>query len=143
MPLDPTIRQTLCVIVLYPVLLVLAGVVVFSRADARGRKGGGWPWFLAWCAAGSLYGFSFLTGLSIGLLIFPFAVVLLFTTAWFAPGPRETIGLVAGVGLVLLLVAAVNWDGESVDPGPWLVGGIFTCAAAVAGYVLTASVPQS
>jgi hypothetical protein len=127
------------VIALYPVALALAAVVAVAKAAERDDRRGGWRWFVAWCAAGALLGFSFLTGLSIGLVLFPFAVVLLFVVAWWTPALAEMLGLLAGVGLVLLLVAAVNRDGHAVDPGPWLLTGIFACALAVGAYAIVAA----
>ena len=123
-------------ILLYPVLLALAAVVAVVRVGGRGARDGGWPWFLAWCVAGAAFAFSFLTGLSIGLLVLPFAAAVLFAVAWLTPGLSELFGLLGGVGLILLLVAAVNRDGDGVDPAPWLVAGILACAAAVGGYAI-------
>jgi hypothetical protein len=122
------------VILLYPVVLVLAGCVVVVRGEARAQQSGGWTWFLGWCVAGAVYAFSFVSGLSIGLLIFPFAAALLLGVAWYAPSFGEALGLLAGLGLVLLLVAWINRGGDGVDPGPWLVAGICCCSAALAGY---------
>jgi hypothetical protein len=125
-------------VMLYPVLLVVAGVVVLLRLaiaapDPRAR----WHWFLAWCATGAVFSFSYVTGLSIGLLVLPFAVVLLLLAAWFAPGPGEAVlGFVAGIGLVLLLIGFIQRDGEWVNPAPYLLGGILACMLAVGGYTI-------
>lgn len=122
---------------LYPVLLVVAGAIVLHRlATAPPARRSRWQWFAAWCATGAVFSFSFVTGLSIGLLILPFATVLLLLTAWFAPGEAEALGFVAGIGLVLLLIAFIQRDGEHLNPAPWLLVGIFACMLAVGGYVI-------
>ena len=123
------------VIVLYPVLLVVAAVLV-ATGDRQGGRG--WRWFAAWCAAGAAFTFSFLTGLSIGLLVLPFAAVALIAVAVRSPHVAESIGLVAGAGLVVLLVGALNWgaDQRGADPVPWLVAGLAVTAVSAAGYQL-------
>ena len=125
-------------IALYPVLLVAAGVVVLARlASAAPAPGTRWHWFLAWCATGAIFSFSYVTGLTIGLLVLPFAVVLLLLAAWFAPGPGEALlGFVAGIGLILLLIGYIQRDGDWVNPAPFLLGGIFACMLAVGAYVI-------
>jgi hypothetical protein len=130
-------------IVLYPVLLVAAAVVLCSRTTPAG----GWRWFTAWCVASAVFTFSFLTGLSIGLLVLPLAAVLLLWVAWSAPRPAEALGFVAGIGLVLLLVGfrqrdytPCSPDGSpscgGFDPTPWLMAGIFVTLLPLLSYVL-------
>lgn len=123
---------------LYPVLLVAAGVLVLARASAVApSRRTRWHWFLAWCITGAVFSFSYVTGLSIGLLILPFAVVLLLLAAWYAPGPGEALfGFITGIGVVLLLIAFIQRDGEWVSPAPFLLGGISACMLAVGGYVI-------
>jgi hypothetical protein len=125
-------------VVLYPVLLVAAGVVVLLRlATSASAPGNRWRWFLAWCATGAVFSFSYVTGLSIGLLVLPFAAVLLLLAAWFAPGPGEAVlGFVAGIGLILLLIGFIQRDGEWVNPAPFVLAGIFACMLAVGGYTI-------
>jgi hypothetical protein len=144
------------VILLYPLVLgVAATIVVRRRAAPWGR---GWHWFSAWAAAGATFTFSLLTGLSIGLLVLPFAAALLLVVATRSPHVREALGFVLGVGAVLLLIAFVNRDyrpcpsgglsippgapaGTSVscggvDPEPWLWSGVVVATIGVAAYAL-------
>lgn len=121
---------------LYPVLLLLAAVIVLVRLTTAPSRRGGWHWFGAWCPTGAVFSFSYVTGLSIGLLVLPFAVALLLLTAWFAPGFAEALGFVAGIGLVLLLIGYIQREGEAVSPAPFLIGGIFVCMLALGGYVI-------
>ena len=91
-------------ILVYPLLLAAAAAIVWRhRGDAPRRSG--WRWFGAWSIVGALLTFSFLTGLSIGLFVLPFAAVALVWTARRAPDAREALGIAAGAGLVAVLVA--------------------------------------
>lgn len=123
-------------IVLYPVLMVVAVVIALIRSATTSSPRRGWPWFAAWCATGAFFAFSYVTGLSIGLLILPFAALLLLLIAWYAPGFSEALGFVAGIGLVLLLIGFVQHDGEQMNPAPYLLSGIFTCMLALGAYVI-------
>ena len=128
-------------IVLYPILLACAIAIVLIRTRAGGR---GWLGFAAWTGAGAFLTFSFLTGLSIGLLLLPLAAAALLATALAAPHLAESSGFVAGAGATALVVAAANWgDGE---PGPtplrWLLAGIGLIGTAVAGYAATRRQPR-
>jgi lysylphosphatidylglycerol synthetase-like protein (DUF2156 family) len=113
---------------LFPLVLVVALVLMWrarkssERTDAR--------WFVWWATAGAFYTFSFLTGLGIGLLLFPIAAAVVLWMARRAPG-REALGFVAGVGVVLLLVAIVNRDVSG-----WLVSGLVLTAGGSAAYAL-------
>jgi hypothetical protein len=89
-------------ILVYPVLLVLAAIALWLAPRQAGGRGG--RWFAAWTAAGAVFMFSFLTGFSIGLFIFPVAAALVIWLVRAAPGPREASGFVAGVGLMFLVV---------------------------------------
>ena len=142
-------------ILLYPLVAFGAGAIVVWR---RGQRDGrGWPWFAAWLAAGGVFAFSFLAGLSIGLLILPLAAALLLYVAWRSPHVVEALGFVAGVGATLLLTAVRSRDhtpcpegglyippgapGTSVecggfDPAPWLVAGIAVTAAGIIAYAV-------
>jgi len=117
------------VILLYP--LVLVAVVAYAlarRGQAPARRG--WPWLALWAAAGALFAFSLLTGLSIGLLVLPFAVGALFAAAHVAPA-AEAWGLGAGLGAVLVLVGTAGAGG-----GGWTVAGVAAAAASLGAYVL-------
>ena len=94
------------VILLYPLLLIGAAVVML-RAQKAGVGHHGWPWSVAWALAGAIFMFSLLTGLSIGLLLFPVATVAVFWLAANAPG-REVVGFPAGSVAVLVAVLALN-----------------------------------
>jgi hypothetical protein len=144
-------------IALYPLVVIAAAALVWRR---RGEAGGhGWLWFAAWSAAGALFTFSFLAGLSIGLLVVPFAAGALLYVAWRSPHISEGLGSGAGIGATLLLVAFLNRDyrpcpeeglslpanappGASIecggfDPTPWLLAGVVTVALALLGYGIT------
>ena len=117
-------------ILAYPVLLVAAAfVAVGRRHDAGGR---GWTWLAAWTATGAVFTFSFLTGLSIGLLILPLAAFALLGAAWFSPHLAEAAGFVVGLGAILLVVAAIGHG----DATPWLVAGLVAFAFGLGTYAL-------
>jgi hypothetical protein len=84
------------------------------------QSGIGWGWFVAWSAVGALATFSFLTGLSIGILFVPLVVVGLVWVARRSPKGAERIGFAAGIGVMLLVVAFIHRDGDGIDPKPWL-----------------------
>jgi hypothetical protein len=120
------------VIVLYPALLI-AAIVLIIRRDREG--GHGWGWFVAWAFAGAAFFFSFLTGLSIGLLLLPaVAVVVLFVAAR-APHAAESAGFFAGVGLVIVGVSLASWGDGEASYATWLVVGAIIAAAATMVYL--------
>jgi len=80
--------------------------------------------------------FSFLTGLSIGLLVLPAAAALLLWTAQRAPHLLDALGFLEGVGAVCLLVAFLNRAGNGVEPMPWLVAGLSLDGCALVAYRL-------
>ena len=88
-------------ILLWPLLLVGAGLIM-GKARARGAPVRGWEFFVIWGLAGALFMISFLTGLSIGVVLFPVAAVAVLWLAANAPG-REAIGFVAGAAATLLI----------------------------------------
>jgi hypothetical protein len=93
-------------ILAWPLLVLIAAVLGWSR---RGEPGGrGWRWFLAWSLAGFLMSFSLITGLSIGLLILPFAAGTLIWAALRSPHTREASGFLAGIAATAVLIAALN-----------------------------------
>jgi hypothetical protein len=85
------------VIAIYPLLLVWAAVLIRRRKQ---EPRPGWAGFTVWTAAGAVFTFSLLTGLSIGLLLLPFVVAALYLAARSAPDFRASIGFVAGIGVV-------------------------------------------
>jgi hypothetical protein len=122
-------------ILVFPILVIVAIAIALRRAD-RGSAATHPRWFVAWSLAGAALTFSFLTGLSIGLLVLPFAAAILWWVARTAPLMPDSLGFVAGIGVVLLLVAFLNRGGEGVDPLPWLFAGLFLDVLAIATYVL-------
>ena len=94
-------------LILWPLILVGAAVLVpKSRQRGLGRRG--WPWFAAWTFAGALFVFSFLTGFSIGVLLFPVAAFAVFWLALNAPYNRELAGFPVGVAAVLLVALLLS-----------------------------------
>jgi len=87
--------------VLYPLVLVGAGYVLF-KSRKRGLGVRGLFWSVAWAVAGAAFMFSFVTGLSIGLYLFPAATFGIFWLALNAPYGRELSGFPVGIGAVLL-----------------------------------------
>lgn len=86
--------------------MLIAAVLGWSR---RGQPGGrGWYWLFAWSVAGFLMSFSLITGLSIGLLILPFAAGMLIWTTLRSPHLREAAGFLAGLAATAVLIAALN-----------------------------------
>jgi hypothetical protein len=89
-------------IILWPLLLVAAGLVM-AKARTHGVRLRGWDFFVIWGLAGALFMFSFLSGFSIGVFLFPVAAVAVLWLAANAPG-REAIGFLAGAAATLLIV---------------------------------------
>ena len=121
-------------ILAFPLVL---GIAVVLLARKHNRPGGhGARWFTAWTLAGALLTFSFLTGFSIGLLLLPIAAGATLLVASRAPHWREATGFLAGVGAVLVVVAALNRGDKGVDATPWLVAGCLLAAVAIAAYAV-------
>lgn len=92
-------------ILVWPLLLV--GAVLLARARTAGVGGRGARWSVAWLAAGFVWSFSLLAGLSIGLLLLPLAAAMLFWVASRSPRLPEALGFVAGVAATAAVVAAL------------------------------------
>jgi hypothetical protein len=106
----------------------------------------GWWRFTAWVFAGALTFFAFVTGFSIGLFVLPFAVIAVWLVARGGRIWPEILGLVGGIGVIGIVIAALNHDGSGcktteedgfttvtcggIDPTPWLVGGLLLLAVA-------------
>ena len=92
------------------VLILLASVLVWQRHGEVGRPRGRARGllFVVWVVAGFLTSFSLATGLSIGLLILPFAALVLLWVARRAPRYPEASGFVVGIGMTALLIASLN-----------------------------------
>lgn len=115
----------------------------------------GWRWFAAWGLAGGLVFFALLTGLSIGFLVLPFALLAVWFVARNGAGWPELLGALVGAGGVCLAVAVRSWDYNpcsdepvrlpagttsyscgGMDPIPWLVTGIVLVVAGPVAYAL-------
>ena len=112
---------------IYPLLLIWAAVLI-RRTKKRRRAG--WSGFAAWCLAGALFSFSLLTGFSIGLFLLPLVVAALYLAVRSAPDFRAALGFVAGIGVILLILASIN----KFSIG-WLIPGVAFGAAAFASFV--------
>ena len=89
--------------ILYPLVLIGAGYVLLkSRERGIGVRGLGWS--AAWAIAGALFMFSFITGLSIGLYLFPASTFAIFWLALNAPYGREVAGFAVGIAAVVPLI---------------------------------------
>jgi 4-amino-4-deoxy-L-arabinose transferase-like glycosyltransferase len=108
------------VILVFPIALGACVAWLWRRRNEDGADGRGWGWFLGWAAAGAAMTFSFLTGFSIGLLILPGALALLYLLARRSPRWREASGFAAGIGLILLFVAFLH-RGDRPCPANGLV----------------------
>src|SRR6059058_3891932 len=97
-------------ILIFPIALVLALVVLWRAGGRPGSEGRGCRWFWAWSLVGAALCFSFLTGFSIGLLLLPFALLLLWLVLYLSPRWPESIGFIEGVGLLLLVIAYLHRD---------------------------------
>jgi uncharacterized membrane protein len=122
------------VIVLYPALLIAAIVIVIRRDRESGH---GWLWFLGWSFAGASFFFSFLTGLSIGLLLLPLVTAAVLFVAMRSPHAPEASGFFAGVGLVTVAVSLLSWGEEHLSASSWLAAGAAITGVAIASYALT------
>src|SRR3954451_5570321 len=143
-------------ILVFPIALGVMAVILWRSRGRSGGEGRGCRWFWAWSVVGGALAFSFLTGFSIGLLLLPFALLLLWLVLYLSPRWPESIGFIEGVGLLLLVIAYLHRDdracppsgslqlapssaGESVscgriDPPPWLYTGLVIAALAALAY---------
>ncbi|OAI44525.1 hypothetical protein AYO38_00055 [bacterium SCGC AG-212-C10] len=71
---------------------------------------------------------------SVGLLVAPLAVPIGLFAGWRLRNPWELLGLLSGLGLVVLLVAFIQRDGEWMDPRPWFAVGAALVAIGVLGF---------
>lgn len=98
------------------------------------ESGRAWGWFGAWTLAGASLVFSGVSGLSIGLLILPVAGLVIY---WVARRSRlwpECTGLLAGTGLVTILVGILNRDRPELRPHTWEVAGSLLVCGAVCSF---------
>lgn len=113
-------------IAIYPLLFIWAAVLIRRR---RRERTAGWAGFSAWTAAGAIFTFSLLTGLSIGLLLLPLVAAALYLAARSAPDLHASLGFLAGIGVVLLLLASIH----NFSAG-WLIPGVVFFAVALASF---------
>jgi len=122
------------VIGIYPLLVIWAAVLI---RRTNGRSHAGWSGFAAWCLAGALFTFSLLTGFSIGLFLLPLVAAGLYLAVRSAPDFRAALGFVAGIGVILLVLASIN----DFSMG-WLIPGVAISAAALASFVAAEQVDR-
>jgi hypothetical protein len=91
--------------------------------------------FWLWAVAGALITFSVVSVASIGLFIFPFAVL---ATAFVARKTRhraDALGVLLGAASICFLIAGLQvGDGGGADARPWFVAGVVLAPIATAGY---------
>ena len=75
-------------ILVFPVALAVAALILWRSRRESGGPGSGCRWFWAWAVVGAALAFSFLTGFSIGLLLLPFALLLLWLVVYLSPAIR-------------------------------------------------------
>ncbi len=128
------IWHTRGVIGIYPLLVIWAAVLI---RRTKGSRRAGWSGFAAWCAAGALFTFSLLTGFSIGLFLLPLVAAALYLAVRSAPDFRASLGFVAGIGVILLVLASIN----NFSMG-WLIPGVAFSAAAFASFLAAGQVDR-
>jgi hypothetical protein len=79
-------------IILFPILALVAGLVVWRTTPAA-TAGEGWHWFAAWSVAGLVFTFNLLAGFSIGLFILPLAAALLIWSRGLLPARSKPLAL--------------------------------------------------
>ncbi len=117
------------------------------EVNAERAKGEGWGGFAAWTFVGALLGFSLLGAASIGLLVFPVALVWLVVVVRTVRVWPEVAGVLAGAAALSLLVGFANLHSRpcpargsggvryrggagstsscgGLDPWPWLLVGV-------------------
>lgn len=128
--------------------LVAAAILGLVRGGSQGAPPAPisqrWKGFVYWAVAGFLAAAALLSLMSIGLLLLPFAAVALFLTARRFPIGVDTIGLIAGFGLVAMGIGLLNLGNHPCpsrpflfapgqvgamecggpNPMPWLLGGL-------------------
>jgi hypothetical protein len=117
------------VIGIYPLLLIWA--VVLIRRTKR-KRGAGWVGFAVWTVAGAIFTFSLLTGLSIGLFLLPVVALALYLAVRSAPDFPASLGFVAGIGAIVLMLASIH----NFSIG-WLIPGLAVSTVALASFMAT------
>jgi hypothetical protein len=91
-------------------------------------------WFWLWSGAGALLALSVVSfvGVFTGLP----AIVALALIARRSPRWPEPLGVLAGIGILCLVVGATNLGSIGFSPAPWLVAGAALLAAGALSYGL-------
>lgn len=71
------------------------------------RRMGAWH-YVGWIAVGMLFSFAFVSILSIGVFVLPIAALTLFLVGRRTRYGADALGVIAGVGVTLLIVAFIN-----------------------------------
>lgn len=79
--------------------------------------------FFQWAVVGFLVVFGFITGFSIGLPFLALGLVLLVVILIRGPGWPADLGLLAGAGIVCLVIALINVISGSLSPTVWATVG--------------------
>jgi hypothetical protein len=93
--------------------------------------------------AGGLATFSVVAAASIGLLLFPLALVTLWLASRTGPTWPEALGALAGAASICFLIAYLQRAPGGFDAVPWLAAGIVLALVAVGAYALLARRPRT
>lgn len=93
-------------------------------------------WF--WALAGGLFAFSVVAAASIGLFVFPFALVAIWLASRAGRIWPEALGALAGTAAVCFFIGYVQRGPGGLDSFPWLVAGCVLAVAGVFGYAVLA-----
>ena len=123
----------------------------------------GWGGFAAWAVVGALFSFSVLGAASIGLFVFPVALLALFVALWLVRAWPGIASGIVGLASLILLVGILNlgstpcpssgsgmsYGGPGTgamstscggwDPVPWLLVGVVLAGAGFSVYALARS----
>ena len=120
------------------VIVIVLALVLLEELLRRRSRPARWTAFAAWLVAGFLSALSTIS-VAIGLLVLPFALVAIVAASRLSTWPTA-IGFVGGVGLVGILVSALNFgEPSSPDYDSWLVVGAVMTASSVAAFVAARS----
>ncbi len=90
--------------------------------------------FFLWALAGCLGVFGFLGIFTIGLPFLLLAALLLVKLSRRGAAWPDTLGLIAGAGLVCLLIAAINGISGDLSPTIWATVGLALLAGSSGSY---------
>ena len=82
-----------------------------------------WWSFLAWPIVGAALAVSVLGMMTIGLFVFPFALLGLLAMLKWGGNPKSRVGLLSGVGLPFIYIAYLNRGGPGMVCSPYANGG--------------------